>query len=74
MSLYERIDYHGSMGTWLDDANPTPAVRGKLAEFEAEWREHDRRLEAEPTPDERDKMLGRIDEIEYDIDELVSKR
>lgn len=39
----------------------------------AEWRELDVRLDAEPEPSEseRDEMLGRIDEIEFEIDELV---
>lgn len=59
------------MGTWLDDYNPSPAGRAELAELNTEWAEIDRRLEGEPTPDERDTMLGRIDEIEYEIDELV---
>lgn len=33
--------------------------------------ELDRRLDAEPTPAERAVMLGRIDEIEYEIDAVV---
>ena len=37
------------MGTWIDDHNPSPAVRAKLGELNAEWAEIDKRLEAEPT-------------------------
>lgn len=51
------------MGTWIDDHNPSPAVRARLAELESEWRQS-----------ESDKMLGRIDEIEYAIDETVRQK
>ena len=59
------------MGTWLDHYNPSPAVRAKLGKMNDEWAAIDKRLEAEPTPAERDELLGRIDEIEYEIDEAV---
>jgi len=59
------------MGTWIDDYNPSPAARAKLGELDAEWPEIDRRFEAPATAAEREKMLGRIDELEYEIDELV---
>lgn len=51
----------------------TTAVRARIAELDAEWRELEVRLAAEPEPSEseRDTMLGRLDEIEYEIDELV---
>lgn len=68
------VGYHATMETWIDDYNPTPAVRARLAELNTEWAAIDRRLEAEPTSDERGTMLGRIDEIEYEIDEAVRGR
>lgn len=66
------VGYHrGSMGTWLDDYNVSPAVRTKLGKMNDEWAEIDRRLAAEPTPAERATMLGRLDEIEFEIDETI---
>ena len=61
------------------DAGPEAARRfvefftATIRKMNDEWAEFDKRLEAEPEPSEaeRDKMLGRLDEIEYEIDETV---
>ena len=63
------------MGTWIDDVKPTPEVRARLAELEAEWKVVDQRIVAESDPDKISELLGRIDELEFAIDETVrSKR
>ena len=50
-SFCERIGYHGSMGTWIDDVNPSPEVPARLAELDGEWKATDRRIAAESDPD-----------------------
>lgn len=59
------------MGTWTDDYELTDAARAKLAELDAEWKAIDAKLAAQPSESERATLLGRLDEIEYEVDEAV---
>ena len=62
------------MGSWIDDANPSPEVRARLAQMNDEWRAVDQRIANESDPDKISALLGRIDELEFEIDELVRRR
>lgn len=52
-----------------------PKCETRLAELDAEWKATDRRIAEVNDPDKIGELLGRIDELEFEIDELVrSKR
>ena len=51
--------------------NPTPEVLARLAELDAEWKATDGRIADESDPDKINSLLGRIDELEFEIDETV---